>query len=107
MTDAPAPIEIEISVDGSRATVSVSGELDLLSAPTLAERLDALGGDVKAVELDLSGLTFVDSSGLNALLTARRRLDEAGGECHVTTASDVAVRLFEVAGVRELLGPPA
>jgi anti-sigma B factor antagonist len=100
----PAPIAIDTSVEGDRAVVTVSGELDLLSAPTLTERLEGLG-PVTALELDLSDLSFVDSSGLNALLAARRRLDEAGGTLRVTKASDVALRLFDVAGVRELLGP--
>jgi anti-sigma B factor antagonist len=104
---SPAPIDIDTAVDADRAVVTVRGELDLLSAPTLTEHLEGLDPGVTTLELDLSDLSFVDSSGLNALLAARRRLDEAGGELRVTKASDVALRLFDVAGVRELLGPTA
>jgi anti-sigma B factor antagonist len=104
-TSGQAPITIDTDQAGDNVVVTVRGELDLLSSPALSDHLEKLDETVNRVELDLSELSFVDSSGLNALLAARKRLDDAGGELVVTKASDVTLRLFEVAGVRDLLGP--
>ena len=65
---SPDPLAIDTDREGSRAVVIVRGELDLLSSPTLTDHLEGLDASVTTVELDLSELTFVDSSGLNALL---------------------------------------
>jgi anti-sigma B factor antagonist len=46
------------------------GELDIATAPLLTERLNRLRSDALAVRIDLSGLEFIDSSGLHVLLGA-------------------------------------
>lgn len=92
--------------------VVVTGELDLLTSPQLQERLDVLIDD-KATErlvIDLSGVTFFDSSALNVLLQAQGR----AGERKVSLAivpSDAVSRVIDLTGVGEHLTvvqePPA
>ena len=50
---------------------SLRGELDMLSAPELTAAIEALDGSARPVAVDLSGLTFLDSHGLHALMSAR------------------------------------
>lgn len=82
--------------------VSLSGELDMLSASCLGDALAAARGSV-AVILDLSQLTFMDSSGLHAILTARNRLSEAGCRLVILRGSHQVQRVFEVSGVDGVL----
>jgi anti-sigma B factor antagonist len=75
----PPRFEISEEVQGATVTVTISGELDLNTVPALARRLDELLGDEPHhVTVDLSDLTFMDSSGLRQLieLDERARSDE-------------------------------
>lgn len=76
LNDEPT-LSVECSdVAGAPPVVSVSGELDLSSAPILRDALEpviALGPD--QVIIDLSDLRFVDSTGLAVLLEAQARVD--------------------------------
>ena len=51
--------------------VMLSGELDMVHAPTVAETLDALADGEHPLIVDLSELTFIDSSGIHAILRPR------------------------------------
>jgi anti-anti-sigma factor len=62
------PIKIKIRQDGHAVIVAVSGELDIASAPALAERA-ARAQQIPAEQLvlELSGLTFIDCAGARVL----------------------------------------
>jgi anti-anti-sigma factor len=80
------------------------GELDLASVVALEERLSAAERDSPArIVLDLSGLTFIDSSGLRVLLLADGRARESGRELVLTQSTDAVQRVFEMTGARDLL----
>ena len=83
---------VEVTDDGLR----VAGEIDAHTAPRLAAALDASGSSIR---LDLSGVEFVDSSGLRVLIDAHQRLDEAGGALRLVSPSDPVRRLLEISGV--------
>jgi anti-anti-sigma factor len=92
--------------DGPAAvTLNPRGELDPDSAPALEEALAAvLAGDaVTPVVVDLSGVRFVDSSGIGALLRCRRRALAAGRAFRVAGAREFVAEVLRVAGVWELL----
>jgi anti-sigma B factor antagonist len=84
----------------SGVVLTVSGELDMATAPALRERLDAaLEAGVRRIVVDLQELTFLDSIALAMLLHASRRLGDEG-RMAVVVAPDSYVRLiFEVAGM--------
>lgn len=76
--------------------VALAGELDLSTTPALTERLGALPRAAPAaVVVDLSGLTFIDSSGLNALVLAARARN-ADGAFAVAGATGHIARVLEV-----------
>jgi anti-anti-sigma factor len=51
--------------------VSLRGELDMLNAPELSKAIEALDGSTNSVVVDLSELTFIDSHGIHAVMSAR------------------------------------
>jgi anti-anti-sigma factor len=69
----PSPTSFAISIEGMPGwtVLALSGELDLATAPILADSLGELEGSIFAVAADLTGLTFLDSSGIALLLKAR------------------------------------
>lgn len=71
---------VEISSDTVRSLVTLSGELDLASAPHLQQILDQLCRDVyPQIELDLSRLQFLGAAGLTMFLRADEQLRNTGG----------------------------
>jgi anti-sigma B factor antagonist len=93
---------------GSVVTVVVSGDIDLSAAPAVEDAIfDAVAADgVTLVEVDLSAVDFLDSSGITLLLRGRRRADEHGVAYLVTGAHGIALQVLELAGVWEHLSAP-
>lgn len=86
--------------DGDAHTITVSGELDLASAPELeAELLAAEASDARTIMLDLGGMQFIDSTGLRLLLTANARSRADSGRLVLLRPSDDVFRVFEIAGL--------
>lgn len=98
VTDFDQPLSIDVSHSGPDAVVTVAGEIDPHTAAPLTEALDGLAGtdDLQRVVLDLSGVTFVDSSGLRVLLTARERFAERDIHFSLRAPSEPVRRLLEI-----------
>jgi anti-sigma B factor antagonist len=103
MTDA-TPFEARSTLDQDVLTVGVVGEVDMSTAPRLLEILDAVSEASRLVVVDLTEVSFLDSSGLNVLVKAQRRLAPRGIALRVVVPSDHALRrVFEIARLEEQL----
>jgi len=71
MTSDPELFSLDRTTRGATEVVTLAGELDMAHAPTVAETLDALADVDRPVIVDLSELTFIDSSGIHAILRPR------------------------------------
>ncbi|MFB7864796.1 STAS domain-containing protein [Streptomyces sp. NPDC056069] len=91
------------SADGT--VVTVAGELDLTSCPTLEEVTRQALSDSAPLRLDMSGVTFMDSSGLKFLLVLRRRLAEGGSRLVLTGLREAPMRLLTLTGADAILLP--
>lgn len=80
-------------------TITVSGELDLATAPELRALLDAIQGS-DTVTVDLDATTFVDSQGLATLTAAKQRLDEG---LRIINARNNVRRVFEITNLDTML----
>src|SRR4029453_11985858 len=69
---SPAPAPFDVSVEGAdgRVVLRARGELDLSTAPTLEHALVTLDGGSSEGLLDMSQVSFMDSSGLRLLIIA-------------------------------------
>jgi anti-anti-sigma factor len=94
-------LDISIAPAGSGATAVIEavGEVDLGNSDQLAESAAAAGAGGGGVVLDMSGVTFMDSSGLKALLLATREL--GSGLAVVVTPGSSVERLIVLAGVAD------
>lgn len=87
------------------STVKVSGEIDMSNAPVFARYLsDLVDNDRQDLELDLSGVGFMDSSGVAVLLNVRRQLEEAGLRLSLVASSSPVTRVIEAVGLSAVLG---
>ena len=101
----PAPeLDIAVTHGPEGARVGVAGEIDLATADRLR---DAVDGELRAgrhVVLDLAGVEFMDSSGLNVILRAVQSAERNGWSFAVApTLSVAATRVARVSGVLETL----
>lgn len=86
--------------------LDVTGELDAETAPRLLASLRQTGGGDARVRLDLSGVTFIDCSGLSILLAGLREARRKGREVEVEPEVSRSVeRMIEMTGVDRLLWP--
>jgi anti-sigma B factor antagonist len=96
--------DLELSVGVARLdgahVVTLGGELDLHTAPTLRETLSPLaaGGDGDLI-VDLSGIAFVDSTAFGVLVGTAKRLRERDSDLVVVTDDPRLRRLLEITGL--------
>ena len=94
-------LSLEITACADATRVSAVGEVDFGTQGQLERALADLGADQRPVELDLSGVSFIDSSGLATLLSMRNLLAERGGMLVLRAPSDAVRRVLELAGLSE------
>jgi anti-sigma B factor antagonist len=88
--------------------ISVVGDLDLATADAFEQEIaTVLGADVSGVVVDLSGVDFLDSAGINALVTSRRLADESGRTFRVDRAGGFVREVLELTGVWSHLSEPS
>src|SRR5687768_16301979 len=99
MPDLP-PITVT-TVSARKVTATLRGELDALTVPALERAMRAYVGF--HMLLDMSAVTFLDSSALQYLLTFHEQCAPDGGGVTVESPSPVVSRLFELSGVGSAL----
>lgn len=102
-SDAFRPLVVRVEQGPAGPLVGVVGELDTLTAPDLRSRLAEVVPDAGAVlVVDLSGVTFLSSAGLSALMEAHQRGVEVGCDVRLVVGESTA-RVFALTGLAETL----
>ncbi len=90
--------------DGDTHTIALAGEMDLANAPDVERELvRAESTNATAIVVDLSELTFMDSTGIRLLITAHARSREDGGRLQLIRPPARVFRVLCIAGVDKLL----
>ena len=100
-----SPDEFEVAVETAREdalVIRLSGDLDLASSPRFEDAL-AAAPPATHVVIDLTGCTFLDSSGVRALIRAVRGAPEDGRRVDVVAASAAVLRVLEITGVNRMV----
>jgi len=96
-------IRVEFPATGP-TVMTVVGELDIATAPGLAQALMDFASGGARVLLDLRQLTFLDCRGLSVLLAARQRFVASGGDLVLVEVRGVARRVVDLTGSAAALG---
>lgn len=85
--------------------MAVAGDLDLATAESLIDRVGAMIAEGPPVDLilDLAGLRFCDSAGINVLIRLRKVADQHGRRFAVVHPQPPVRRVFELTGLRAYL----
>ena len=94
---------IEIDHDGDQAVIVISGVLDLRTRDQLSAAATRTLQDAATVIADLGRVTFVDSSGLSALIAARHEAARLEREFLVRSAHGPVARMLEISGLGQWL----
>jgi anti-anti-sigma factor len=97
MSDLGSQLEISATTGGWTLT----GEVDAHTAPSLAVAMAELPPGLTT--LDMSGVSFMDSSGLRVLMEATARARDSGGDLVVARPSPAVARLIEISGLGDQL----
>ena len=93
-------VRTEVSDVAGWTVVSIYGELDVATAPSLREQLIGLVGDGSTkLVLDLEGVDFLDSTGLGVIVSALKRARTNGGDLRLVCTQARIRRLFEITGL--------
>lgn len=85
--------------------IRLQGELDHSVAPALKQEIDVLiaSDRAKHVILDLSGLSFMDSTGVGLVLGRYKKLSQKGIPLAIRSPSSVAAKVLQVSGITKLI----
>jgi len=107
-------VELNVSSrsHGDHVIVTAAGEIDLYTAPKLQADLAAIidgAAPATRVVVDMSGVEFCDSTGMNALLAGLRQARERGGELELAAPRPAIMKILQVTGLDSVftITPPA
>lgn len=104
MTSKHPYLTIDVTSAAKAQTIVLTGEADLLGAPKIEKALkDASAGEPELIVIDLRSLTFIDSSGLQALIAGHEFCHARGHELRIVPGPENVQRLFELTGMDQVL----
>lgn len=112
-TPSPTTGTAQLHIDTSHPSpatvrVAVAGEVDLATTPALRERLLRMLRDHRPdlLDVDLAGVTFLDCTGIGALVAVHNAALHAGGQLQVSHPQPIVRRVLEVTGLLGVVTPP-
>ncbi len=99
-------MELQKALGNNKLRISIAGELDDHSAEEARSYIDSTllaDRSIRELQLDLSGLTFMDSSGIGVLLGRYRIMAERHGRVVLTGMNRYAERIIKMSGIYALV----
>jgi anti-sigma B factor antagonist len=102
------PFQVEVErADEDISIFTITGELDQATAAELRDPLyEAIGGETRAVMIDMTNCGFVDSTGLGVIVEAWKQLQERNGDragLSICCVEDEVKRLLELTGLDQAI----
>ena len=99
----PTDLNVVVRREGAAVVVAPEGELDMATAGRLRAALEADMRQAQVLVLDLRGLSFLDTSGLQLVFEQQRRAEDASFSFVLVRGRRHVQRLFEIAGMNDRL----
>ncbi len=99
-------MRVRAQLNGTTLAVKVSGEFDIMAAEEFKETVDVFldGGRAKFLMIDLGGVTFIDSSGLGAILGRYKKVDQLKGKMVIACPRAQVKKILTVSGIDKIVG---
>jgi anti-sigma B factor antagonist len=105
VTTEEAGVEVSVTSrpSGERVVVHVTGEIDVYTAPILREELATLI-DAQHTDLvvDLSDVSFMDSTGLGVLVGALKKIKTVGGDLRLVIDQEKVLKVFRITALTQV-----
>jgi anti-sigma B factor antagonist len=103
MMQTEADFEISGDTGDGVVVLAVRGEIDVATAPRLREQLTTVAGSgAQLCVVDMSAVTFVDSTALGVLVSAAQACREAGGEFRLVATEPHVRKVFTITGLDDV-----
>ena len=100
--DAATDLSVDLTEEGGLTILTVRGELDAYSAPTLDAAFDqALADGAQHLVLDLADVGFIDSSGLRSMIRVRKQVGDTPEALRIRNPQPATVRLLDITGLTD------
>ena len=97
-------LSVSVEADGDAVKLAPRGEMDLATADIVDRELQkAEASDARRIILDLSGVEFIDSTGLKVLVCAARRSNSDSNRLAVMPGTGQVAEMLRLTGIEELL----
>ena len=97
-------MDIETTIRGTRAVLRPHGRLNMVTAPSVKARIDQAVAEGHAeIVIDLSETSFMDSSGLGALIGGLKAARQAGGDLHIAAAPEQVMTVLRLTNLDRVL----
>jgi anti-sigma B factor antagonist len=97
-------MQISQTSNPDRHVITVSGEVDLASSPQLDDAIiSTLDSGAKAVAIDLTDVTFMDSSGLGVIVRGLKRCREAEIDLDLVITNERVLKVFGITGLDQVI----
>lgn len=98
-------MEIKSSMSGERYIAYLRGEIDHHNAKSAREGLDAIieRDRPTCFALDLSGVSFCDSSGLGLVMGRMKKCNAVGSALVIQNPSEAAMKMLAIAGMDKII----
>lgn len=97
------PFDVVVEERGDLVLVCLTGEFDLAAAEAIETTLLPLEARFRTVILDLRGVSFLDSTGLRAIVSADARSRERGFQLKIVRGPEHVQKLLHVSGLDQIL----
>jgi len=99
-------MDIDRSERGGVVILTAAGRLNMVAAPRLKQLVDAVAADGQArIVVDLSGVVFIDSSGLGALIGGLKTARQAAGDLRIAGATEQVLGVLGLTNLDRILRP--
>ena len=88
----------ELQLNDVDGVLEVVGEIDASTAGQLSEAIDEREGDVV---IDVAGVSFIDSSGIRALISSQQAIEARSSKLTIRNPSPAVLRLFQLSSLDE------
>lgn len=89
--------------NGDRTVVEVTGEIDVYTAPALREELSRLvDGEHTNLVVDLTQVSFMDSTGLGVLVGALKKVRTLGGDLQLVITQERILKVFRITALTQV-----
>ncbi len=96
-------VSVHTVVHGDQVVVQVAGEIDVYTAASLREKLaELIDADHTDVVVDLTGVTFMDSTGLGVLVGALKKVRGYGGRLQLVIDQEKVIKVFRITALTQV-----